>query len=538
MIRRGLILLLGIGALAGCHKRAADPAAGSSASGARQILRVGNGSEPQDLDPQAIQGVPEHRLAMALFEGLVTEDPIDLHPVPGAAQSWEISADGLSYWFHLRPTGAWSDGEPLTAADYVASYQRMLSPRMASEYAYLLYNFIAGADDYYHGRTKDFGKVGVHAIDPHTLLVQLANPTPFLLRIIACHNAWDAVPTKVIARSGPVDLRANGWSKHIVGNGAYRLKQWLPGQKIVVERNPHYWNNAATKLDQIEFYPVEEPSTEERMFRTGQLDITYEMPRAKVSAYRQNHPDQLFESAYLGDYFYRFNCSRPPFTDVRVRRALCLAIDRERIVRDVTKGGEEPAYAVSYPGTAGYFPKAKLKGGVAEAQQLLAEAGFPGGRGFPTVTLLYNTQQMHREVAEAIQAMWQRNLGITIQLRNEEWKVYLDAQHTHDFDLERAGWIADYVDPHVFLEIWETGNGNNDSQWSDPEYDRLLHQALAAPTDVERYALYQRMDEILVDQCPVLPIFYYTRVYLKSPRVTGWNPTLLDDHPWQSVGLR
>jgi oligopeptide transport system substrate-binding protein len=537
-MRRGLILLLGSIALAGCHKSGPVPASSAGATAPLSVLRVGNGSEPQELDPQAMQGSVEHRLAMALFEGLLTEDPVDLHPVPGVAQSWEISADGLSYRFHLRPNAQWSDGEPLTADDYVASYRRMLSPRMASEYAYLLYNFIAGADDYYHGKITDFGQVGVHAIDPHTLLVQLANPTPFLLRIIACHNAWDVVPTKVIARYGPPEARGTGWSKHLVSNGPYRLKQWLPGEKIVVERNPHYWNNAATKLDQIEFYPIDDIAAEERMFRTGQLDVTYEMPRAKVEVYRKSHPDQLFESAYLGTYFYRFNCKRAPFTDARVRRALALAIDRERIVRDVTKGGEEPAYAVSYPGTAGYFPHAKLVGGVAEARQLLAAAGFPDGRGFPSITLLYNTQQMHREVAEAIQAMWQRNLGITIQLRNEEWKVYLDAQHTHDYDLERAGWVADYVDPHVFLEIWETGNGNNDSQWSNPEYDRLLHRALAARTDAARYAIYQRMDEILVEECPVLPLFYYTRVYLKSPRVTGWTPTLLDDHPWQSVGLR
>jgi oligopeptide transport system substrate-binding protein len=335
-------------AVGGCHRSGAGKSEPPASQTSRTVLRVGNGSEPQDLDPHTIRGTPEHRLATALFEGLVTEDPTDLHPVPGVASSWEISPDGLTYRFHLRPDARWSDGAPLTAEDYVASYQRMLSPKLASEYAYLIFNYVAGADDYYHGRNPDFSSVGFHAVDSHTLLVQLAHPTPFLLRIIACHYSWDVVPTKVIARYGPVDTRANGWTRHLVGNGPYRLKQWLPGQKIVVERNPYYWNNANTQLDQIEFYPIDDVSAEERMFRTGQLDITFELPRSKVSAYRVDHPDQLFESAYLGDYFYRFNCTRAPFTDTRVRRALAMAIDRERLVRDVTRGGEEPAYAVIF----------------------------------------------------------------------------------------------------------------------------------------------------------------------------------------------
>ena len=367
----------------------------------------------------------------------------------------------------------------------------------------------------------------------------LKQATPYLLRIIACHVAWDAVPVKVIARHGPIADKRTHWTRagNLVGNGPFLLQAWRPNQKVTLVRNPNYWDAAAVKLDRIEFYPVEDLPTEERMFRPGQLDATYELPTAKIDGYRRDHPDELKIEPWLGIYYYRCNVTRPPLTDKRVRRALALAIDRESLVRDVMRGGEIPAYAVSYPGTAGYVPRAHLTGGVAEARRLLAEAGFPGGRGFPPLEILYNTQLTHRQMAEAIQAMWRKNLGIEVRMRNEEWKVYLDAQRTHNFQIERAGWIADYLDPNVFLEIWESGNGNNDTLWSNAEYDRLFHASLAASNDAERYELFQKMDAILVDECPVLPIFYYTRVYALSRRVKGWWPTLTDDHPWKYVDL-
>lgn len=273
------------------------------------------------------------------------------------------------------------------------------------------------------------------------------------------------------------------------------------------------------------------------MFRTGQLHKTNELPNAKIDAYRRENPESLRIEPYLGVYFYRINTTRPPFNDKRVRRALALAIDRDAIVKNVTRGGQQPAYAVSYPGTAGYRPRAQLTGGIEEARRLLAEAGFPDGKGFPKAELLYNTSENHRAIAEAIQQMWKRNLNLDITLLNQEWKVYLDSQHTRNFTLQRAGWIADYVDPHVFLEIWVTGNGNNDTNWSHPEYDRLFRQALAARTEAERYETYQKMDAILVDECPIIPIYYYTRVYALSPKVKGHRPSLLDNFPYKYLSI-
>jgi oligopeptide transport system substrate-binding protein len=526
----------------GCSRKDAPASQSPAAAGAKsvpQVLRIGNGTEPQDLDPQAITGVPEHKLMMALFEGLASEDPKDLHPVPGVASSWDISPDGLTYTFHLRANAKWSDGSPITADDFIQSYQRMLTPQFASEYAYLIYDYVVGAKDFYDGKLTDFARVGFRAPDAQTLVVTLKSPTPYLLKIIASHYAWTPVPVKVIAQYGPVDRKRTGWTRagRLVSNGPFLLKDWTPNQKIVVARNPHYWDAATVKLDEIHFFPTEDIPTEERMFRTGQLHKTNELPNAKIDVYRKEYPEALHLEPYLGVYFYRINVARPPFTDKRVRKALALAIDRESVVKNITRGGQQPAYAVSYPGTAGYSPRAKLEGGIAEAKRLLAEAGYPEGKGFPDAELLYNTSENHRAIAEAIQQMWRRNLGIEVRLLNQEWKVYLDSQHTKNFMLQRAGWIADYVDPHVFLEIWVSGNGNNDTNWSNAAYDQLFQQALTAKTDAERYEIYQKMDAILVDEVPVIPIYHYTRVYAMSPKVKGHSPTLLDNHPYKYLWL-
>jgi oligopeptide transport system substrate-binding protein len=535
-----LALLSGCGErppVADAAKTVARPASGTPAS--EQIWKVGNGTEPQDLDPQTVTGVIEHKVIMALFDGLLTEDPKDLHPVPGLAERWDISPDGKVYTFHLQPNLKWSNGDPIVASDLVESYRRMLSPKLASEYAYLIYNFVVGAKDYFEGKITDFSQVGFKAPDERTLVVTLRNPTPFLLQIIASHISWTPVPVKVVTKFGALDQKRTAWTRagNLVGSGPFILKEWLPHQRITVVRNPQYWDAKTVKLDEIHFLPTEDISTDERNFRTGQVHMTYELPNAKIDTYRREYPESLRIDPYLCVYFYRCNVARPPLNDKRVRRALALTIDRESIVKNVTRGGQQPAYAVSYPGTAGYVPRAKLSGTLEEAKKLLAEAGYPDGKGMPPIELLYNTSENHRAIAEAVQQMWRTKLGVNIQLLNQEWKVYLDMQHTKNFTLQRGGWAADYVDPHVFLEIWETGSGNNDTNWGSPEYDRLLQAALAAKTREERYEIYQKMDAILVDELPVIPVYYYTRVSALSPKVKGFYPTLLDNHPYKYIWL-
>ena len=548
-LRPILALCMVLALATGCTKRdstsgrSTDAFSASAAAGTAakkpMIWRVGNGSEPQDLDPQAITGVPEHKLMMALFEGLASEDPKDLHPVPGLAEKWDISPDGLTYTFHVRANAKWSDGSPILASELVESYQRIITPAFASEYAYLVYNFVVGAKDYYEGKLTDFTKVGFKAPDEHTLVITLNSPTPYLLKIIASHYAWTPVPTRIIKKHGSLGQKRTPWTRlgNIVTSGPFLLKEWVPNQKIVVARNPHYWDAATVRLDEIHFFPTEDISADERMFRAGQVDMTYELPNSKIDTYRRENPAALQLDPYLGVYFYRLNVSRPPLNDKRVRKALALAIDRESIVKNVTRGGQQPAYAVSYPGTAGYTSRAQLTGNLAEAQRLLAEAGFPGGQGFPTVELLYNTSENHRAIAEAIQQMWRKNLGVNITLQNQEWKVYLDMMNTVNYSICRAGWIADYLDPHVFLEIWETTSGNNKTKFSHAAYDQLLKQSLAAKDDATRYEIYQKMDAILVDELPVIPIYYYTKVSARSPRVKGFYPTLLDNHPYKHIYL-
>jgi oligopeptide transport system substrate-binding protein len=343
----------------------------------------------------------------------------------------------------------------------------------------------------------------------------------------------------VIEKFDGMNRKGTAWTRpeNFVSNGAFILKEWRPQQVIIAARNPRYWDRARVKLDEVHFFPVENQDTEERMFRTGQLDLTYELPVAKIDVYRKEYPEALHTDPYLGVYFYRFNVTRPPLNDKRVRRALALAIDRESLVKNVVRGGQAPAYAVSYPGTAGYTPRAKLSGTIEEAKRLLAEAGFPNGQGFPRLDFLYNTSQNHRVIAEAIQQMWRQALNIDIALRNEEWKVYLDSQDNKAFDLQRGGWIADYVDPHVFLEIWTSTNLNNDTGFANAEYDRLFQQALAAKNDAERYEIYQQLDAILVDELPVIPIYYYTAVHALNPKVKGYYPTLLDTHAYKYVWI-
>lgn len=501
-----------------------------------KVLHFGNGAEPQDLDAQAVTGVVEHHLLKAFAEGLVSEDP-DLNIIPGVAQTWEVSESGLVYTFNLNPNAKWSNGETITAHDFVGTYKRMLTASIAAEYSYMLFH-VVGAEDYLLGKIDDFSQTGFKALDEHTLELTLHQRTPFLLHAMN-HYAWYPVPIKVIDQFGGLERKGTTWTRpeNFVGNGAFNLKSWQPNRKIIAERSPTYWDAENVPLDEIHFYPIESIDTEERMFRTGQLHITNEVPLSKIKTYLEESPDMISIMPYNGVYFYRFNTTEPPFDDVRVRKALAYAINREDLVEKVTLANETPAYHVVPPGLLTYTSDHKLPANLVEAKRLLAEAGYPNGEGFPQADLIYNTSEKHRTIAEAIQQMWRKNLGINMGLYNQEWKVYLDAQDNLDFQIIRAGWIADYVDPHVFIDMWKTGGGNNDTGWGNEEYDWMLSQALAAPNDEERFKVYNRMEKILIDEMPVLPIYHYTNSKLISPKVLGYKITPLDNFPWKFVDL-
>ena len=517
----------------GGREREADVAAKNG------VLLFGNGAEPKSLDPHLVTGVPENHIISSLIEGLIAYHPTnDLEPEPGVAESWEHNEDFTVWRFKLRDNARWSNGEPVTAGDFVYSWQRMLSPELGSEYAEMLY-VLRGGQAFHEGKTKDFGQVGAKALDDRTLEVTLAGPTPFFLNMLK-HYSFYPVNPRAVEKFGGMKNRQNNWStlENFVGNGPFRLTEWTTNQIIKVAKSPSYWDAGRVRLNEIHFFPIDNVKSEETAFQAGRLHITNTVSPDKIPVFQKNNPEELRIDPYLGLYFFRINVTRPPFTDPRVREALNLAIDRKLLVERVTQGGQQPASGIVPPGLEGYPASKQVQFNPDRARQLLAEAGFPGGKGFPKKEILINTSEAHRKIAEAIQAMWRENLGIDVGIYNQEWKVYLDSQSKLDYDLSRAGWIADYAYPMTFLDIFTTGNGNNDTGWSNPRYDALIQQARRAGSEPERMRLMQEAEKVLLGDLPVIPIYWYTRVYLKDTRVEGWHPTLLDNHPYKYVSLR
>ncbi len=502
-----------------------------------QQYRVGNGGEPSDLDPQIAIGEIEHDIMLALFEGLVYGDARDSSPRPGVAESWDISPDGLIYTFHLRHNARWSNGDPVTARDFRDSYQRLLMPSLAAQYSYMLYP-VTNAEAFNTGRITNFDQVGFKVLDGYTLQLTLHSPTPCLLSMMA-HDSWYPVPVATIKKYGAIDDRSNPWTRpeHFVGNGPFVLKEWRMNSHLLVVKSQSYWGKERVRLNSIYFVPEESYDTEERMFRSGQLHTIMQAPQSKVAFYRQHKPDLLRLYPLLSTYYYSLNVTRPPLSDKRVRQALAMSIDRRAITETVTRAGEIPAFSLTPPGTAGYTAAARLREDPAEARRLLARAGYPDGKNFPTLTLLYNTLQDHKAIAEAVQEMWSKNLHIHVALQNEEWKVYLDALRNTNYDIARAGWGADYIDPGTFLDLFMTGGGNNETGWSNAAYDRLCRLAAGTGDAAARYAAYQQAEAVLVDEMPIIPIFIYTRPRLMQPSVKGWYPNLLDSPDYRTIYL-
>ena len=505
-----------------------------------QVLFWGNGGDPAGLDPQIAIGDPESHIFNALFEGLVSEDPKDLHPIPGVAESWDITDGGRTYTFHLRHDAKWSNGDPVTADDFVWSNQRILQPGLGAQYASMRFDDVqvVNAREYYDGKLTDFSKVGFEAPDPSTFVIRLKNPAGYLLSMLN-HNSWYPVHRDTVLKYGPIDQPNNRWTSvgNYVCNGPFRLKAWTIEQEVVVEKNPTYWNANIVRLKEIHYLNTEDVDTEERSFRAGQLHLTYDVPQSKIDEYRQHGSEFLQIAPYFGTYFYRFNVTNPIVQDRRVRRALAMAIDREGIVKNVTRGDEQTAHTFVPPNLEGYACPNSIPTDYEGARRLLAEAGYPGGKGLPPVDLLINTSQNHRDIAEAMQQTWHKELGIDARIRNEEWKVYLDSQKSLNYCTARAGWTGDYADPFSFLSLFTSANGNNDAGYASPEYDRLIAAAHAAPTEPERLAACARAETLLLEDAPIAPIYFYTRKYLLQPSVKGWYNNILDRHMPQFIYL-
>jgi oligopeptide transport system substrate-binding protein len=537
-LRRSFGLALGalvVAIGASCTRRESPVEVGNRG----QVLHQNIGAEPQDLDPHLVQVNPHFNIIMALGEGLVGYDPRDLHPIPGVAERWEISADGLTYLFHLRDNARWSNGDAVTAADFVFSARRMLSPALGSTYRYA-YDAVRGAKEFSAAAVPDFNQVGIRALDPRTVQIELNAPTPYFLFLLA-HWSWYPVHPPTIEKHGRIDQPYSGWTRvgQHVGNGPFTLVDWKPGQEIVVRKNPRYWDAAAVRLNEIHFHVIENADTEERAFRAGQLHITEFVPGSKLSGYAAQQPSPLSNPPFFSTYFYAFDLTRPPFNDVRVRRAFSLAIDRDRVAASQRGSGIRPAFSFVPPETLGYTydGEARLRFDPGAARQLLTDAGFAGGRGFPEVELTFSTSNRNQEITEIVQQMWQQHLGVHIQLLNQEGKVFHAERIARRLQFWRAGWVGDYVDPFAFLAVWLSDGGENQSGYASSDYDRLALAAartLDAPT---RLARYRDAETVLLRDLPLIPIFYDSRPHLVSPAVHGRYPNLLDFHPYQAMWL-
>lgn len=524
-------------ALPGCGdaRSSADRAAGQG------ILLMGNNAEPQSLDPHKGTAVADGKIISTLLEGLVRPDAHDSTKVhPGMAERWEHDADAGEWTFHLREA-YWSDGAPVTAHDFVYAYRRLLHPEFGGRYAEMLYP-LKGAQAYNRGKIP-WEQVGVSAPDAHTLVLRLEYPTPHLLRILV-HYTWYPVPAHHIEKHGGMLDRRSEWTKPgvWVGNGAYLLQEHRYNDYLSVTPNPRYWRAGELRNRGIRFLPIVNGYTETRMYFGGKLHITNNVPPEMIDYARARAPKEYCQDAYYSTIFYRLNINRKPLSDARVRRALSLAVDREALVNRVVRGAGTPAYSFTPPSADYQLPPGPVQmmsqaEREAEARRLLAEAGFPGGKGFPTLELMTTSRDVQRVTAETVQAMWARVLGVHVEIRSCEWTAYKTAQQNGEYDISSSTWSGDYLDPATFLELWREGAGNNCTGWASKAYDALLNNAMQRADAAQRCRELLQAEQLLQEDSPVIPLYWNERTYMKSPSVNGWSPLLIDNHPLDAVEL-
>jgi oligopeptide transport system substrate-binding protein len=493
-----------------------------------QEFTMVNGAEPASLDPHYVESVPDHRIYQALFEGLTSTNPETNRAIPGIAESWKFSKDNKIITFYLRKNAVWSDGVPITATTCVQSWQRKIDPKNAFQYADMVVDFVAGAD------LVNTGKAGpealkVKAISDYIFEVTLKNPTPFFADVVA-HYAFAIVPIHAIQKFG------QDWVKpgNIVSNGAFVLESWKAQDKLTVVKNPKYWDASKVMLKRITFLPIDDLNTAWNLYKSGGADWIDAIPaelKDEIKLRKDFH-----EAPEYGTYYYIINFKRKPLDDVRVRKALAMAFDKKEVTTNVAKTGVP---AMSFvPPSAGYPPAKGVGYNPEEARKLLAAAGFPGGKGFPAFQILYNTSSNHKRIAEYIQAQWKTNLGIEVTLVNQEFNTYLDTRsQAHDFDIARAGWIADYLDPFTFTSMWIADSTQNDGAYNNPKYDALLEKSKAQLGDA-RLKTMGEAEKILIDEdMAIIPIYFYTtQNVIDLSKWSGWYPNPMNSHPWKFIG--
>jgi len=520
-------LLLGL--LAGCGP--SEPPAD---------LVIVNGAEPETLDPHLNTGQPDGRIVDSIFEGVTRLNPTNALPEPGLAERWDISPDGLQYTFYLRPSARWSTGPPITAHDVAFSWRRALAPETAADYAGLLY-CIRNAEAFNRGWTNPTTRrpftaddLGIRILASNIVQVELEAPTPFFLNLCAL-RVFTILPAHTVQTGGDRWMK----TRPLPVSGAFQLEAWRVNHKVRLRKNPLYWDADHTRASVVDLLSTDQPTVALNLYMTGQADIIWD---------KNLVPPELFDllklrpdchiSDFLGSYFLRFNVTRPPFNDRRVRRAFALAVDRERITQRITRGGEKAFSHFTPAGIPGYQPPQGLSYDPTAAARQLAEAGFPGGRGFPNTEYLMNSSRLNEQIGVELQDMWRKALGVRVELRQVEWKVFLNDQSRTNYQISRSSWVADYQDPNTFLDLFTSNNGNNRTGWSHPPYDQLILRANRETNAARRMALFAEAEHILVrEEVPIIPLYAYAGVeFYDASRITGIHPNPLGEHPLRNIG--
>ncbi|KAB8032072.1 peptide ABC transporter substrate-binding protein [Fluviispira multicolorata] len=488
---------------------------------ADQVLNVGVGSEAPSLDPQKMQDNVSSRIGEDLFEGLVsTNDAGEL--VPGVAEKWDVSGDGLTYTFHLRNNAKFSDGSPITAEDVVFSFQRIVDPKTGSTYSDFI-NMVKNSNEINEGKLKP-ESLGIKALDKKTIQINLSRTTPFFLKLVAFH-------TCLIVKKENVEKYGDKFTHpgNLVTSGAYSLKYWKVGDKITAVRNSHYWDNSKTVINTVNYFPISDLNTEYQMYQTGQLDFTYEFPADKYQMLKKTLGKEVQTNPYLSIYYFDFNNKKPPFKDnLKLRQALSMAIDRKVITEKITGRGEVPSYDVVAWGTSDYkqnapdwvkWPREKQ---VAEAKRLYKEAGYSQENPVK-FNILYNTNLQHKKIYTAIASMWTKTLGAQVTLENKEWKVFIQDRLDGNFQVARDGWIADYNDASSFTDMFQTKYKQNNSKYANKKYDALIVEAANEMNLRKRAEILQKASAIMMNDYPAVPLFTYVTTHLVKPYVGGYT---------------
>ncbi|QXN61495.1 ABC transporter substrate-binding protein [Serratia fonticola] len=487
-----------------------------------QRMVINNGSEVASLDPHKVEGTPESNIILNLLEGLVSTDA-NGHLAPAVAENWE-NTDYQTWTFHLRPGAVWSDGSPVTAQDFVYSWQRLADPKTGSPYAsYLQYARIENVDAILAGK-KPPESLGVSAIDDKTLRVTLSEPVPYFVSMLS-HTSMKPVKQSVVEKFG------DKWTlpQNYVGNGAYRLSEWVVNEHIMLERSPSYWNNSKTVIEQATFLPLSSEVSDINRYRSGEIDITNSaIPPNLYAKMKREIPEQLHVNPYLCTFYYEINNQRAPFTDERVRAAVKLTLDRDIIANKIMGQGQIPAYSFTPTFTeGGNFRQPEWAGWTQEkrneeAKKLLAQAGFTAEKPLK-FTLLYNTSDQNKQQAIAAASMWKKNLGAQVTLQNQEWKTSLQSRHEGQFDVARATWCGDYNEPSAFLNMLLSNSSNNTFFYKSPAFDALMASTLQAPDAAARGAIYQQAETLLDKDSALVPVYYRVSARLVKPTVGGFT---------------